>query len=72
MNERELRRIFRREKFFQREGGLEFCRKIGISREQLAFYETSEPLSLLFPVQTDPQNILIVENKDTFLISGAV
>ena len=65
MNERSFE-IFRREKFFQREGGLEFCRKIGISREQLAFYETSEPLSYYSRSKQTPQNILIVENKDTF------
>ena len=65
MNERSFE-IFCREKFFQKEGGLEFCKRVGISSELLAFYETSEPLSYYSRSKEAPQNILIVENKDTF------
>ena len=65
MNERSFE-IFHREKFFQREGGLEFCRKAGIEADKLSFYETSEPLSYYSCSKQSPQNILIIENKDTF------
>lgn len=65
MNERSFE-IFRREKFFQKKGGLTFCAKLGISREQLSFYETSEPLSYYSHSKKQSQNIMIIENKDTF------
>ena len=65
MNERSFE-IFRREKFFQKEGGLEFCKKVAIVQEMLAFYRTSEPLSYYSYSKKAPQNILIIENKDTF------
>ena len=65
MNERSFE-IFHREKFFQEEGGLNFCKRLGISREMLGFYETSEPLSYYSRSKKTPQNILIIENKDTF------
>lgn len=65
MNERSFE-IFHREKYFQKEGGLEFCRRVGIDSEKLAFYETSEPLSYYSCSKQSPQNIVIIENKDTF------
>ena len=65
MNERSFE-IFHREKFFQEEGGLNFCKRLGISREMLGFYETFEPLSYYSRSKKTPQNILIIENKDTF------
>ena len=65
MNERSFE-IFRREKFFRKEGGLTFCRNVGITAKDLAFYETSEPLSYYSHSKQTPQNILVLENKDTF------
>ena len=65
MNERSFE-IFHREKYFQREGGLEFCKRVAIDADKLAFYETSEPLSYYSYSKQAPQNILIIENKDTF------
>ena len=65
MNERSFE-IFHREKFFQKEGGLEFCKKVAVAPEMLAFYRTSEPLSYYAHSKKAPQNILIIENKDTF------
>lgn len=65
MNERSFE-IFHQEKFFQKDGGLEFCKRIGIDKHMLAFYETSEPLSYYSHSKQSPQNILIIENKDTF------
>lgn len=65
MNERSFE-IFGREKFFQQEGGLQFCSRLGIERGQLNFYDTAEPLSYYSYSKKTPQNILIIENKDTF------
>lgn len=65
MNERSFE-IFRREKFFQEKGGLTFCARLGISEEQLSFYRTSEPLSYYSHSKKNSQNIMIIENKDTF------
>lgn len=65
INERSFE-IFHREKFFQREGGLSFCKRLGVSEDLLKFYETSEPLSYYSHSKNSPQNILITENKDTF------
>lgn len=64
-NERSFE-IFRKEKFFQEEGGLQFCKRLGINIEKLCFYETSEPLSYYSYSKKSQQNILIIENKDTF------
>lgn len=65
INERSFE-IFHREKFFQKEGGLSFCRKLGVSEDVLRFYTTSEPLAYYSHSKNSPQNILIIENKDTF------
>ena len=65
MNERSFE-IFRREKFFQEKGGLAFCARLGISEEQLNLYRTSEPLSYYSHSKEASQNIMIIENKDTF------
>ena len=64
MNERSFE-IFHREKYFQREGGLEFCKRVAIDADKLAFYETSEPLSYYTYYKQAPQNIMNIENKDT-------
>ena len=69
MNERSFE-IFGREKFFQQEGGLQFCSRLGIERGQLNFYDTAEPLSYYSYTKKTPQNILIIENKDTFFIKN--
>ncbi len=62
MNERSFE-IFHREKYFQREGGLELCKRVAITPETLKLCETSELAFFIIPV---PSNILIIENKDTF------
>ena len=69
VNERSFE-IFGREKFFQQEGGLQFCSRLGIERGQLNFYDTAEPLSYYSYSKKTPQNILIIENKDTFFIKN--
>lgn len=65
MNERSFE-IFKREKFFQKEGGIKFCDRLGIDRCKLNYYDTSEPLSYYSHSKKFPQSILIIENKDTF------
>lgn len=65
INERSFE-IFHREKYLQKEGGLSFCKRLGVSEDLLKFYETAEPLSYYSHSKNFPQNILIIENKDTF------
>lgn len=65
LNERSFE-IFRKEKFFQEKSGLSFCARLGISEEQLNLYRTSEPLSYYSHSKKTSQNIMIIENKDTF------
>jgi hypothetical protein len=65
MNERSFE-IFGREKFFQGEGGLSLCARLGVSRQMLNFYDTAEPLTYYSASRETPQNMLIIENMDTF------
>lgn len=65
INERSFE-IFCREKFLDREGGIELLSHLGISPEKLNFYRTSEPMSYYSHQKQTPQNFLIIENKDTF------
>lgn len=58
--------IFHEEKFLDRNGGREFLSYLGMSNEKLNFYETSEPMSYYSHTKQTPQNLLIIENKDTF------
>ncbi len=54
MNERSFE-IFRRGKSFSRERAVSnFAGKLGSVGKQLAFYETSEPLSLIIPGPNRP------------------
>lgn len=75
INERSFE-IFRREKFLDREGGMDLLSRLNISAEDLNFYRTSEPMSYYSHQKNAPQNFLIIENKDAFysmrryLISG--
>lgn len=64
-NERSFQ-IWGREKFLQMEQGKTILRRCGVDASQLSFYETSEPLAYYSRHREIPQNILIIENKDTF------
>lgn len=76
MNERSFE-IWQREKFLKEEQGKKILKRCGIAIEKLNIYETTEPLAYYTATKKVPQNILILENKDTFfsmrrrLISGA-
>lgn len=65
MNERSFE-IWHREKFLKEEQGKKILKRCGISLEALNLYETTEPLAYYVQTRVIPQNMLIVENKDTF------
>lgn len=65
MNERSFQ-IWGREKFLQKEEGKLILRNLGIDLKYLNYYDTSEPLAYYSRCEKSPQNILIVENKDTY------
>lgn len=65
MNERSFQ-IWHREKFLQKEGGKTLIKNLGIDQNFLNFYNTTEPLSYYSRDKKTPQNVLIIENKDTF------
>lgn len=64
-NERSFE-IWRREKFLTREQGAKILKRCEISSKFLNTYETTEPLAYYVHTRIVPQNILILENKDTF------
>lgn len=65
MNERSFA-IWNREKFLKEEQGKKILKRCGVSIEMLNIYETTEPLAYYAHTKEIPQNMLIVENKDTF------
>lgn len=65
MNERSFE-IWGREKFLKQEKGRKLLKRMGITLEFLNLYETTEPLSYYSHSRQVPQNLLIIENKDTF------
>lgn len=65
LNERSYQ-IWQREKFLQREGGQRILKNLGLSLVDLNLYETAEPIAYYTHHKNQPQNILIIENKDTF------
>ncbi|SFC50729.1 Wadjet anti-phage system protein JetD domain-containing protein [Clostridium uliginosum] len=65
MNERSFQ-IWGREKFIQKEEGKLILKNLGLDLEYLNYYDTSEPLAYYSKSKTIPQNILILENKDTY------
>lgn len=65
MNERSFA-IWYREKFIKEEQGKKILKRCGISIDMLNLYETTEPLAYYVHTRTTPQNMLILENKDTF------
>lgn len=65
VNERSFE-IWNREKFLTREQGKRILKRCGIEFSFLNTYHTTEPLACYSHVRQVPQNILILENKDTF------
>ncbi len=65
VNERSFE-IWNREKFLSKEHGNSILKRCGLSRAELNIYETAEPLAYYSHTREVPQNLLILENKDTF------
>ncbi len=65
MNERAFQ-IWGREKFLQKEEGKSILKNLGIDLGMLNYYDTSEPLAYYSRSKNTPQNVLIIENKDTY------
>ncbi len=64
-NERSFQ-IFGDEKFISEHGGTRVCAHCGVSLESLNFYSTVEPIAYCSFSRDVPQNVLFIENKDTF------
>lgn len=58
--------IWQEEKFLSEGKGEKILKNLGFDLDILNVYETSEPLSYYSVNKVEPQNILILENKDTF------
>lgn len=65
INERSFE-IWNREKFLTREQGSRILKRCGVDVSLFNTYETAEPLAFYSHTRRVPQNILILENKDTF------
>ena len=65
LNERSFE-IWRREKFLSKEQGKKILKRCGLNEEFLNVYRTTEPLAYYSHTRVVPQNLLILENKDTF------
>lgn len=65
INERSFE-IWQKEKFLAREQGKKILKRCQIDIKALNIYETTEPLAYYSHTRQVPQNILIIENKDTF------
>lgn len=65
VNERSFE-IWNREKFLTKEQGAKILKRCGLDRDVLNIYETAEPIAYYSHTRQVPQNMLILENKDTF------
>ena len=65
VNERSFE-IWNREKFLTKGPGKTILKRCGLEPEALCFYETEEPLAYYTRTRETPQELLILENKDTF------
>lgn len=65
MNERSFA-IWNREKFLKSESGTKILKRCKITIADLNIYDTTEPMAYYSASKHEPQNILIIENKDTF------
>ncbi len=65
LNERSFQ-IWQREKYLKNGGGKRLLNNLGISLSYLNTYDTNEPLAYYSQHKSTPQNILILENEDTF------
>lgn len=65
LNERSFE-IWGQEKFLKGGGGKTLLNNLKLNEDYLNYYDTTEPLPYYSQTKKTPQNILIIENKDTF------
>lgn len=65
LNERSFE-IWNQEKFLTKGPGKKILKRCGLALDFLNVYETGEPLAYYSHTRKTPQNLLILENKDTF------
>lgn len=58
--------IWHREKFLKQEQGRKILKRCGMEAKELHFYRTTEPIAYYSAAKQTPQNLLVIENKDTF------
>lgn len=58
--------IWHREKFLKQEQGKKVLKRCGLETDFLHYYRTTEPIAYYSATKQTPQNLLIIENKDTF------
>lgn len=58
--------IWHREKFLKQEQGKKILKRCGLETDLLHYYRTTEPIAYYSATRQTPQNLLIIENKDTF------
>lgn len=65
LNERSFE-IWGREKYLKQEGGKRLLKNVGMCVEDLGVYEAAQPIAYYAHHKKVPQNVLIIENMDTF------
>ena len=58
--------IWHREKFLKQEQGKKILKRCGLETAFFNYYRTTEPIAYYTATRQTPQNLLILENKDTF------
>lgn len=58
--------IWHQEKFLKQEQGKKILKRCGLGTEFLNYYRTTEPVAYYSATRRTPQNLLVIENKDTF------
>ncbi len=58
--------IWHREKFLKQEQGKKILKRCGLDTNFLNYYRTTEPIAYYSATKKTPQNLVIIENKDTF------
>lgn len=58
--------IWHREKFLKQEQGKKILKRCGLDTAFLNYYRTTEPVAYYSATRQTPQNLLVIENKDTF------
>jgi len=65
LNERAFQ-VWQQEKFFQLGSGQRILKNVGLLLTDLNIYQTAEPIAYYSRHKNQQQNVIIIENKDTF------